>query len=88
MGVITKSDLQFTYSWTAVKPDDPKVTGKPDSTELNRHEGYEVLAFLNRTSQTAASALKAERMIHNNLPGNQRSHAHVLKWLQDNWTAY
>jgi hypothetical protein len=64
------------------------VTGKPDSTLLNRHEGYEVLHFLNRISKDKAGALKGERLIRNHLPGEARSHANVLKWLIDNWTRY
>jgi hypothetical protein len=89
MSVIRKDQLQYSYQWSAVRPDDPRVTGVPDSTELNRHEGYEVLAFLNRVCREGLNqALKAERMIKLHLPGNLRSHAHVLSWLQANWSAY
>lgn len=82
MALLTKSDLQYDYSWTALDPDDPKVTGEPDSTLLNRHEGYEVLAFINRLAKnknwtTKASGLKVERLIREHLPGHLRSHAHV-----------
>lgn len=35
------------YQWTVVYNDDPKVAGKPDSTLLNRYEGYGVLYFIN-----------------------------------------
>ena len=39
MGVINKSDLYYQgYSWTALAGDNPKITGKPDSTLLNRNE--------------------------------------------------
>ena len=48
MALLTKSDLQFDYSWTALGDDDPRIIGEPDSTWSNRHEGYEVLAFINR----------------------------------------
>lgn len=90
MTLLAKSDLKFTYSWTAVKPDNPKITGEPDSAELNRHEGYEILDFLNRLA-TASSwttkdpALKAERLIHDKLPANVRSRQHVWQWLVDHW---
>lgn len=43
MGLIAKSDLVGTYSWTVPPGDDPKVSGPSDSTLLNRHEDYEVL---------------------------------------------
>lgn len=88
MSVISSNQLQYKYSWTAIRPDDPKVTGQPDQTFLNRNEGYEVLAFLNRVAKTTADALKAERIIKTALPGDVRSRANVLDWLNKNWAAY
>ncbi|MGX8286482.1 hypothetical protein [Xanthomonas oryzae] len=93
MALVTKKDLQFQYSWTAIHPDDARVTGIPDSTFLNRSEGYEVLAFLNWLATTNKwidkdPALKAERMIKNHLPGTIRSRANVWQWLVDNWNNY
>lgn len=86
---LDKEDLQYkdSYSWKTIPPDDPRVTGVPDSTLLNRNEGYEVLAFINRISPTVATALKAERLIKQHLPGNVRSHANVLTWITTNWAA-
>lgn len=93
MTLITKADLQFEYAWTAIPPDDARITGKPDSTLLNRGEGYEVLAFINRVAAASkwtqkSPALKAERLIKKNLPGTTRSHANVWQWLVDNWNNY
>ncbi len=93
MSLLQKSDLKFEYSWTAIPPDDPRVTGKPDSTLLNRGEGYEVLAFINGFAATndwkqKVSGLKVERMIKKYLPGDTRSHANVRKWLVDNWSKF
>lgn len=93
MALLQKSDLQFEYSWTAIAPDDPKVTGTPDSTLLNRGEGYEVLAFINSFAVThsfkqKASGIKVERLIKEHLPGDTRSHANVNKWLVDNWKTF
>lgn len=93
MALLSTNDLQFQYSWSAIAPDDARVTGVPDSTLLNRNEGYEVLAFLNRLAQASrwsnkAPALKAERMIKNHLPGSIRSHVNVWQWLVDNWQQY
>jgi hypothetical protein len=93
MPLLTKTDLQFKYSWTALSPDDPKHTGKPDSTELNRKEGYEVLPFINAFAEKnnwkqKASGLKLERMIHEHLPSNVRSHAKVKEWVTANWKNY
>jgi hypothetical protein len=93
MALLQKSDLKFEYSWTAIDPDNPKVTGKPDSTLLNRGEGYEVLAFINNFAVThsfkqKASGVKIELLIKKHLPGDIRSHANVSKWLVANWKAY
>lgn len=93
MTLLGKNDLQFPYSWTTIAPDDARVTGVPDSTLLNRNEGYEVLAFLNRLAHASnwknkTSALKAERMIKNHLPGSIRSHKNVWQWLVENWQQY
>ncbi|MCK9345059.1 MAG: hypothetical protein M0P64_02960 [Candidatus Pacebacteria bacterium] len=93
MPLLQKSDLEFDYSWTAIAPDDPKVTGKPDSTFLNRNEGYEVLAFINSFATACDlkqkdSGVKVERLIKKHLPGDTRSHANVKKWLIDNWKRF
>jgi hypothetical protein len=93
MALLTSAELQYQYSWTAIPPDDARITGKPDSTFLNRGEGYEVLSFINRIAVSSkwtdkAPALKAERLIKEHLPGTTRSHANVLQWLIDNWSKY
>ncbi|PLP96645.1 hypothetical protein [Cupriavidus pauculus] len=97
MSTISKGDLQFTYSWTAIRGDDPRLTGKPDDVLLNRHEGYEVLPFINSfcsrhnfggAQATKAHALKAERLIRNQLPSNIRSRQHVSEWLVKYWGTY
>lgn len=68
MPLLSKSDLKYKYSWTALESDDPRVTGKPDSTLLNREEGYEVLPFINHFAKNhnlkkKESGLKTERLI-------------------------
>jgi hypothetical protein len=88
IAAITAKQLLFTYSWSAVPPDNPRITGIPDSTFLNRHEGYEVLSFLNRHCKQTDQAHKAERLIRNKLPSDIRSHSNVLDWLQRNWNFY
>lgn len=93
MTLLQKSDLAFKYSWTVIARDDPKVTGNPDSTLLNRNEGYEVLEFINRFAaindwKKKESGLKAERLIKTYPPSDTRSHANIRKWLRDNWEKY
>lgn len=98
MSLISANDLLFKdYSWTSYRGDDPRLTGAPDSTLLNRHEGYEMLYFINkfcaRHNWTPApanktTALKAERLIRQHLPTSIRSRAHVDQWLIENWRKY
>ena len=44
-----KSNLKYSYSWTAAKENDnARITGFPDNYLLDRNEGYEVLPYINR----------------------------------------
>ena len=94
--VVEANDLARIYSWKAVPPDNPRLTGTPDSTLLNRTEGYEVLAFINKFCKEhqiggrrlgKSEALKVERMVHAH-PGSIRSHANVRTWIEENWSRY
>lgn len=91
MGIITKSDLHYQdYSWTALKGDDPKISGEPDSTLLSRKEGYEVLYFINKFSEihefkNKNSAIKVEKMISNEVPNDKRSQSNIKIWIEQNW---
>lgn len=98
--IISRSDLQYRYDWTAAaEHDNARITGFPDDRLLARHEGYEVLPFLNRFCQinhypgaqpplSKADGLKAERLIQTVLPGDIRSHARVNQWLIENWAKF
>lgn len=74
-----KSDMIFTdYKWTAYPKDDPRVTGEPDKTLFNRHEGYEVLYLINKLAtmwsiRTTQECRSIEQLIRNQLPSNIRS---------------
>ncbi len=91
MALITKSDLHYKdYSWTAVKGDDPRVSGEPDSTLLSRKEGYEILYFINKFSEMHGfknknSAIKVEKMIRNEVPSDKRSQSNIKIWIEQNW---
>lgn len=78
------------YSWTAIKGDDPRISGKPDSTMFNRHEGYEVLYLINALVKEwnlsqKSSGQKMEKMIRLKLPANIRSQENVRIWIKNNW---
>lgn len=90
MALISKEDLKFDYSWTAVKGDNPKVTGLIDSSKLNRNEGYEMLDFINTFSENnnfsqLKSAIKVEKMIKTLLPPNIQLRTEVTSWIVNNW---
>lgn len=92
MSILSSNDLQYSYSGTTTPGDNAKLRGHPDRDELNRHEKYEMLSFLNWFATvhnlTKAAALKAERLIHQHLPSDLRSRAHVADWLVRNWKLY
>ena len=90
MPLINKSDLKYSYSWTAIPGDNPKVTGEPDSSRFSRHEGYEVLYLINKLAElwklkNLASAHKMERMINESLPSNIQTQKGVKDWIKANW---
>lgn len=80
----------YTYSWTAIPGDDPRITGEPDSTMFNRHEGYEVLYMINKCMEkwnlsSVADGEKIERLIKEKLPSDVRSQKNVFEWLDKNY---
>ena len=88
-----KADLKHQYSWTAISGDNPKITGKPDSTIFNIHEGYEMLYMINHMAdennwKNKESGQKTERMLRENLPSDIRSQENVKNWLATNWNKY
>ncbi|SBV91744.1 conserved hypothetical protein [uncultured Desulfovibrio sp.] len=89
---IQRSDLVYekSYIWKVLPNDNPKITGKPDSTLLNRNEGYEVLDFINNYMKThklstVAEGQKVEKMIRNDVPKHIHSHSKISEWIADNW---
>jgi len=89
----TEVDLQYKYSWEHTKKDDPKLRGEPDSSLLNRSEGYEVLYMIQRLMaawnlKNVASGKKIEKMIREACPSNLHSQAHVKQWIDTNWDKY
>ncbi len=93
MPLLSASDLMYDYSWTVVSGDNPQITGVPDEVLLNRDEGYEMLAFINRIAEVSQwtekhSALKVERLIKKHLPSDIRARASIWQWLIDNWNKF
>lgn len=91
MALFNKNDMQFkNYQWTAYPNDNPRITGKPDSTRFNRHEGYEVLYLINALAESWElkqfnSCLKIEKMIREKLPSTTITQINVKEWIRINW---
>lgn len=93
MPKLTPEELRYKneYSWTAVPGDDPNKT-KEDADRFSRHEGYEVLHFLNSlTAEGGADLPKQTRlicewMIHDKLPSTTQGRIKVRNWIAENYT--
>lgn len=90
MPVLVKSELKYTYSWTAIGNADPKVSGEPDSTLLNRNEGYEVLYLINKLAdrwgfEDKEDGLRIEHLIHS-APNSSHSQEKIKAWVLSNWS--
>lgn len=91
MAVFKDSDLAYKdYKWEAKLDDDnPKLTGKPDSTMLNRTEGYEMVYFINRYMEKngwkqSGTGKKIEKYLRTS-NYTSKSHAFWIKELNDNF---
>ncbi|MFZ2978665.1 MAG: hypothetical protein WA057_03270 [Candidatus Magasanikiibacteriota bacterium] len=79
------------YNWKAkYEHDDPKITGEPDSSLLSRHEGYEMLYFINKFAEIHSlkqvnTCQRIEELIRKKLPSDIRSQIKVKEWLETNW---
>jgi hypothetical protein len=79
------------YKWNPHEGyDNPRVTGEPDSTLLNRQEGYEMLYFINKVAETwgwkSASNVdyqKIEKCVRLHVPGGIRSQKGILNFLEE-----
>lgn len=93
MTYFTKNDMYFQeYSWTVYADDNPKITGAPDNTLLNRKEGYEILYFVNKFAEflpipSISQCQKIERMIQL-VPSDIRTQAEIFKWIREMWFFY
>jgi hypothetical protein len=94
MSIYEKINLIYSdYSWTTYNHDDPKVSGEPDRTLLNRNEGYEVLYFINKFMEThelkkISSGNKIEKLIRENVPENFHCQDKIHNWIVKNWKSY
>ena len=89
-----KSQMYYTdYKWDPRdEGDDPRVTGEPDSTLLDRNEGYEVLNFVNAYCRRNKGGREQTTSVYQHIekgiracPGNIRSQEGIEKWIKGNW---
>jgi hypothetical protein len=90
MSFYKRSDMIYSYSWSADGGDNPKLRGEPDDSLFDRTEGYEVLYLINKFGEATgrtkiADGNKAEELIRGKLPGEVRSQKRVKEWLENNW---
>ncbi len=93
---IRRDQLKYVYHWSVYRSDDPRLTGAPDSTLINRAEGYEVLAFINNLLRRdvwngepgLVDAHKIERLLKENVPGHLRSRHNISEWMITNWSRF
>ena len=89
-GPLKVSDLKYTYHPDTPSPDDLMTLNEPDSTDLRRHDWFEMLYFVNKFANTnglgsLGVAKHAEKLIQEKVPPHLRSHEQIRKWLLDNW---
>lgn len=91
MTLVSKTTLEargaYTYTWHVSPGDNPKVTGKPDSSRLSKKEGYEVVDFINafaakHSLKTQASANQIEDLMHKS---SSVMRADVITYIESNW---
>lgn len=90
MDTFEKSGLIYEYNWSQYEKDDPRISGKPDTTEFNRKEGWEVIYIIKCLSDHLAYGVdsfanKVEKFIHDRLPVEIKNQRDTIKWIKDNW---
>ena len=90
METYTKSELLYDYSWSVYADNDPRISGKPDSTPFDRREGEEVLYLIHCLSDHLAYGVECfgeriETLIHDHLPGEITTQAEALHWIKTHW---
>lgn len=88
-----RSEMLYTYNWsTKYENDDPRVTGEPDSTLLDRTEGYEMLYFINScarkwnwTGYLTSAYQRLEKIIKTEVPSDIRSQQKIKEWIESRY---
>lgn len=88
-----RNDLELDYVWSSAhNNNNAAIFGDPYYTSLNRHDGFEVLDFINGFGQQYNSCdkhtgKKVERMVHSAPPDICSPHG-LRQWILRNWYHY
>jgi hypothetical protein len=94
--VLTRSDLKLDYADKAKEVgDNPEIIAGRDKVELNRHESYEVLDFINKFAQTESQLIqskedceKIEHLIRDYVPAELKKQTEIHDWLVSNFNEF
>lgn len=89
MPLYNKQNLRFSYNWDTPEEECAAIEGFPENRELNRHDGNEVLYFINRYMEQNNYRLlttfqKLEDLIRIHLLVSIKSHSGIRDWLNEN----
>jgi hypothetical protein len=90
MILFSRKNLHYSdYKWTAYVQHDPRVNGRPDTTQFNKEEGYEVVYLINKLMalwdyRFSNTGNKMEKLIHDKMPADIISQEEVQLWLKSN----
>lgn len=91
MPSLTRSDLNYQYSWKVTDGDNPKLISD-DANHLSRNEGYEMLLYLNSlTGKNKADLSKKTRlivewMLKEHFNSTAPSRQTVTNWVAENFS--
>lgn len=82
--------LRHSAKWTTTEEASSRITGFPDTIELNVNEGYEVLYFVCRYMSyrgwySETTFQNIETVIKTRLPFAVRTHNDIKEWLDANF---
>jgi hypothetical protein len=85
-----KEDLIYSYRWSQYSEKDPRISGDPDNTWLDRAQGGEILYLINlfaakRSFTSKHSGSKIEKMLNLYVPADINTQMEVINWIEERW---
>lgn len=91
MDIVESNALYFRdYEWKEYEQEDPRVSGKLDSTDVDRKDGRQVTFLIGEIMRVAVmkeeiSKVKLEKIIRHELPKNIAQQDRIKIWVLLNW---